>query len=383
MTSRLFEKYKLNNNVEVPNKLVVAPLTIFSSNPDGTINDTEREYLKLRATGIGLYILGATATSQDGLTFEFQPQAISEKDLPSLSERAKIVKDQGALAINQIHHGGYSAKKEYSGLNPLAPSAEVANEILKSKGPLKDEVKELNNEQIKSIIQSFATAIELSLKAGYDGVEIHGANNFILQQFYSPYTNRRNDEWGGSEEKRMKFCLDIIDACCKIREKYNKPEFIIGYRLSPEEPYETGLTMTETLNLIKVLVTKPIQYIHISQWNYFKIARRGEGAGIERLKVIHEITKGKMPLIGVGKLRTEKDLNNAMDSGFSEFFAIGTASIINRDFGILLKENKGDKIEVEIDPEKEEKYKLSKTLWNMGLAGMLPVKGKVQQEYDP
>ena len=383
MTSRLFEKYKLNNNVEVPNKLVVAPLTIFSSNPDGTINDTEREYLKLRATGIGLYILGATATSKDGLTFEFQPQAISEKDLPSLSERAKIVKDQGALAINQIHHGGYSAKKEYSGLNPLAPSAEVANEILKSKGPLKDEVKELNNEQIKSIIQSFATATELSLKAGYDGVEIHGANNFILQQFYSPYTNRRNDEWGGSEEKRMKFCLDIIDACCKIREKYNKPEFIIGYRLSPEEPYETGLTMTETLNLIKVLVTKPIQYIHISQWNYFKIARRGEGAGIERLKVIHEITKGKMPLIGVGKLRTEKDLNNAMDSGFSEFFAIGTASIINRDFGILLKENKGDKIEVEIDPEKEEKYKLSKTLWNMGLAGMLPVKGKVQQEYDP
>ena len=383
MTSRLFEKYKLNNNVEVPNKLVVAPLTIFSSNPDGTINDTEREYLKLRATGIGLYILGATATSQDGLTFEFQPQAISEKDLPSLSERAKIVKDQGALAINQIHHGGYLAKKEYSGLNPLAPSAEVANEILKSKGPLKDEVKELNNEQIKSIIQSFATATELSLKAGYDGVEIHGANNFILQQFYSPYTNRRNDEWGGSEEKRMKFCLDIIDACCKIRAKYNKPEFIIGYRLSPEEPYETGLTMTETLNLIKVLVTKPIQYIHISQWNYFKIARRGEGAGIERLKVIHEITKGKMPLIGVGKLRTEKDLNNAMDSGFSEFFAIGTASIINRDFWILLKENKGDKIEVEIDPEKEEKYKLSKTLWNMGLAGMLPVKGKVQQEYDP
>ena len=137
------------------------------------------------------------------------------------------------------------------------------------------------------------------------------------------------------------------------------------------------------LNLIKFLVTKPIQYIHISQWNYFKIARRGEGASIERLKVIHEITKGKMPLIGVGKLRTEKDLNNAMDSGFSEFFAIGTASIINRDFGILLKENKGDKIEVEIDPEKEEKYKLSKTLWNMGLAGMLPVKGKVQQEYDP
>ena len=263
MTSRLFEKYVLNNKVEVPGRLVVAPLTIFSSNEDGTISEGESEYLKMRATGIGLYILGATATSIDGLTFQFQPRAINEKDIPSLSERAKIVKDQGALAINQIHHGGYLAKKEYSGVDPGAPSAEIAKEILKAKGELKTEVKELTNEQIKKIIDSFAYATELSLKAGYDGVEIHGANNFIIQQFYSAYTNRRTDEWGGTEEKRMKFALEIIDACCKIREKYKKPEFIIGYRLSPEEPYETGLTMTETIKLIKVLVTKPIYNIYI------------------------------------------------------------------------------------------------------------------------
>ena len=263
MTSRLFEKYVLNNKVEVPGRLVVASLTIFSSNEDGTISEGESEYLKMRATGIGLYILGATATSIDGLTFQFQPRAINEKDIPSLSERAKIVKDQGALAINQIHHGGYLAKKEYSGVDPGAPSAEIAKEILKAKGELKTEVKELTNEQIKKIIDSFAYATELSLKAGYDGVEIHGANNFIIQQFYSAYTNRRTDEWGGTEEKRMKFALEIIDACCKIREKYKKPEFIIGYRLSPEEPYETGLKMTETIKLIKVLVTKPIYNIYI------------------------------------------------------------------------------------------------------------------------
>jgi len=276
------------------------------------------------------------------------------------------------------------AKKEYSGVDPGAPSAEIAKEILKAKGELKTEVKELTNEQIKKIIDSFAYATELSLKAGYDGVEIHGANNFIIQQFYSAYTNRRTDEWGGTEEKRMKFALEIIDACCKIREKYKKPEFIIGYRLSPEEPYETGLTMTETINLIKVLVTKPIQYIHISQWNFFKKARRGEGAGIERLKIIHDVTKEKMPVIGVGRLRTENDLNKAMDSGFAEFIAVGTASMINKDFGILLKENKGDKIEVEIDPENPEKYKMATPFWKMCLEGfMAPVKGKVYKEYDP
>jgi 2,4-dienoyl-CoA reductase-like NADH-dependent reductase (Old Yellow Enzyme family) len=335
MTTRLFEKYVLNNKVEVPGRLAVAPLTLFGSNPDGTINEGERNYLKLRGTGIGLYILGATAVSQEGIAFVGQPRAISEKDLPSLEERAKIIKEQGALAINQIHHGGCLALKEYSGLDPVAPSAEAANESLKARGEFKTPVKELTNEEILKLIEGFAYATELSLKAGYDGVEIHGANNYLLQQFYSAHTNRRTDEWGGSDEKRMNFPLKVVDACCKIREKFNRPDFIIGYRLSPEEPFENGLTMTETLKLVKALVTKPLQYIHISQWNYFKKARRGEGAGEERLKIIHNETKGKMALIGVGGLRSEADLNRALDTGFSEFIAVGGASMVNRDLGIV------------------------------------------------
>ena len=385
MTSRLFEKYTLNNKVEVPGLLVVAPLTLFSSNPDGTMSDDERNYLKLRATGIGLYILGATAISQDGIAFGCQPRAFSEKDLPSLKERAKIVKDQGALAINQIHHGGCLALKEYSGVDPVAPSAEAANKSLKERGLFKTPVKELTNEEIKKLIDGFALATELSLKAGFDGVEIHGANNYLLQQFYSAHTNRRTDEWGGSDEKRMNFPLKVVDACCKIREKYNRPDFIIGYRLSPEEPFENGLTMTETLKLVKALVTKPLQYLHVSQWNYFKKARRGEGTGEERLKIIHNETKGKMALIGVGGLRSEADLNRALDTGFSEFIAVGGASMVNRDFGILLKENKGDQLGLEIDPEHPERYAMSETLWKMSIQGIgifPPIKGKETKRYD-
>ena len=384
MTSRLFEKYVLNNKVEVPGRLAVAPLTLFSSNPDGTINEGERNYLKVRGTGIGLYILGATAISQDGIAFVGQPRALSEKDLPSLEERAKIIKEQGALAINQIHHGGYQGVKEYSGLDPVAPSAEPANEILKKQGgqPI---VKELTDEQIRKLIDGFAYATELSIKAGYDGIEIHGANNYLIQQFYSPFTNRRTDEWGGSDEKRMNFPLRVVDACCKVREKFNKPEFIIGYRLSPEEPFEPGLTMTETLKLVKALVNKPLQYIHISQWNFFKKARRGEGAGTERLKLIHEVTKGKMALMGVGGLRSEDDLNRAVDTGFCEFIAVGGASMINRNFGILLKEGKGAQLGLEIDPEHPEKYVMPDNLWKMSCQGIgyfPPVKGKKGDRLD-
>ena len=130
--SKLFEKYTLNNKVEVPGLLAVAPLTLFGSNPDGSVSEEEREYLKRRATGIGLYILGATAVSQEGIAFAFQPRALSDKDIQPNVERAKIIKDQGALAINQIHHGGCHANKTYSGVPVMVVSVEAANKELKN-----------------------------------------------------------------------------------------------------------------------------------------------------------------------------------------------------------------------------------------------------------
>ena len=376
--SQLFEKITLNNGAVVPNHLAIAPLTLFSSNPDGTINDEEREYLKLRATNIGLYILGAQVVSKEGITAINFPGTFCDKDLPSIKERADIVKSQGALAINQIHHGGALALKQYSGMTPVVPSKDIAVEEAKKRGADTD-MHELTDNEINEIIEKFANATELSIKAGYDGVEIHGANNFLIQQFYSPHTNKRKDNWGGSDEKRMNFALKIVDAVCKIREKHNCPKFIIGYRLSPEEPYEDGITMTETLKLIKALVQKPIQYIHISQKDYFKKTRRGEGIGIERLKLIHDITKDKVALIGVGGLKSEKNIYDAFKTGFSEFIAVGVASMLNPDFAILLKEGKGDKINLELDPQHPELYKIPKHLWEMCLTGqdwLPPIKGK-------
>ena len=367
--SKLFEKYTLNNKVEVPGLLAVAPLTLFGSNPDGSASDEEREYLKLRATNIGLYILGATAVSQEGIAFYNQPRALSDKDIKPNAERVKIIKDQGALAINQIHHGGALAKKEYSGVPVLAVSADVANKELEKQGMAEKENKciEMTDKDIRRIIDDFARATEISLKAGYDGIEIHGANNYLLQQFYSGYYNKRTNEWGGSLEKRMKFPLEVVDACCKIRDKYNKPEFIIGYRLSPEEPFDDGITMTETLALVRELIKRPLQFIHVSQSKFFQEARRGEGAGTPRLKLIHDELKGKMALIGVGGLLSYDDLKKALDSGYVDFIGVGRALMLNKDLGILLKEGKFDKINLDIDPKHPEKYDLPKILWGMSI----------------
>ena len=376
--SKLFEKYLLNNHVSVSNRLVVAPITLFASHVDGSISKEERKYLENRGTGIGIYILGSTAISPEGISAITQPRIFSDKDLSSLSERAKIIKSQGALAIIQINHRGFLANQEL-GLPPVAPSAEKAKIILEEKGIPFKEIHELTDSEIKKIIKKFAYAAELSIKAGYDGVEIHGANNYLIQQFFSPYTNERNDYWGGNDKKRMNFSIQIIDEICKIREKYNRKDFIIGYRLSPEEPYEDGITMNETLKLIKMLSNKPIQYIHISQKNYFQKARTGEWEGQERLNLIHKEAKGKVALIGVGGLMTEDDFNSAINSGFSEFVAAGRASMLNKNLGIILGQGKGNKLELELDPKQKENYSIPDTLWNMCLTGkdwLPPIKDK-------
>ena len=369
--SKLFEKYTLNNNVEVPGLLAIAPITLLGSNPDGTISQEERDYLNERAKNTGLYILGATAVSQDGIAFQNQPRAFSENDIPSLSERAKIIKEQGALAINQIFHGGYLADPKYSGKDVYVVSNDInyrrPDEAKKANVDIK---KQLGNKDIERIINDFAYATELSIKAGFDGIEIHGANNYLLQQFYSGYYNIRNDEWGGSLEKRIRFPLEVVNACCKIREKYNKPEFIIGYRLSPEEPFENGITMTETLELVKALTLKPIQYIHVSQSNFFKKARRGEGIGIERLKLIHKETNGKVALIGVGQLYSHKDFNKALKSEFSDLIAAGRASMMNKNLATLLKEEKYEDINLILDPIHPEKYSIPNILWGLCLKGL-------------
>ena len=379
--SKLFEKYKLNNNVEVPGRLAVAPMSLFIPAESGKITDEERQYLANHAKGIGLYILGAAVVSEEGIGIKGQPRAFSDKDIPSHVERAKIVKDQGALAICQIVHGGLFANRQYTGKTPLCPSADIGNKELERTGQLNDDTRneELTNEDILRIINDFGRATEIALKAGYDGIEIHAANNFLVQQFYSGYYNKRKDEWGGSLEKRIRFPLEVVDSCCKIRDKYNKPEFIIGYRLSPEEPFEDGITMTETLVLVRELIKKPIQYIHVSQKNYFQNARRGEGSGTPRLKLIHDEIKGKVALIGVGGLYTAEDFNKALNSGYTEFIGVGRASMMNKDLAILLKEGKGDKLNLTVDPKNPDDYYFPKSLWdlcNLGLDWLPKIKGK-------
>ncbi|MBQ9273358.1 MAG: NADH-dependent flavin oxidoreductase [Succinivibrio sp.] len=369
----LFEPLALNNGVTVHNRLAAAPLTLFSSNPDGSVSDGERMFLTTHSERIGLYILGATLVQPDGQAFATQPRAISEADLDALAERAVLVKQGGGKAVLQIHHGGAQALPELTGTVPSVPSA------------LQDGQHEMSAEEVTALIESFGRATELAIRAGFDGVEIHGANNYILQQFYSAATNHRQDEWGGSPEKRLRFPLAVVDTVCAARAKLQRPDFIVGYRLSPEEPGEEGLTMTETLDLVEALCGKPLQYLHISLWDFYKKARRGKGAGEPRLKLIHDQIAGRLPLIGVGNLFNADDLVAALNSGRCEFVALGKSLMINPRIATLIYEGRESELIGELDPHTPGHYGIPQPLWEMcvkGGAWLPPVKGLPHQNLD-
>ncbi|EIJ69118.1 NADH-dependent flavin oxidoreductase [Pasteurella bettyae] len=365
----LFEAYRLNNGVEIKNRLAVAPMTHFASHENGTLSEEERIFIGNRANDVGMFILAATLVADNGKAFYGQPEAIHVSQLPSLKQTAEIIKAQGAKAILQIHHGGKSAVADLLKRNDkVAPSDDQESGA-----------RALTITEIEDLIKAFGYATELAIQAGFDGVEIHGANGYLIQQFYSGHSNQRTDEWGGSREKRMRFPLAVVDAVIAARAKFNRNDFMIGYRFSPEEPEELGLTMEDTFALIDELVKKPLQYLHMSLHDFYKKARRGADTNLTRMQLVHDHIAGKLPLIGVGCLFTAEQIINAYAKGWAEFIGLGKTVMINPNIATLIKQGCENEIITHLDPEKADHYGIPQLLWEMcvkGSAWLPPVKDK-------
>ena len=365
----LFQTYTLNNGVTIKNRLVVAPMTHFGSQADGLISDQERTFLSNRAGDMGMFITAATLVQKDGKAFHGQPEATGEHCLDSLKETAQILQQQGAKAILQIHHGGSKAIDDLlDGLDKISASANEA-----------EHAREATAEEVEALIASYAQAADLALRAGFDGVEIHGANGYLIQQFYSAQSNRRNDQWGGSLENRMRFPLAVVDAVVAVRDKHQRNDFIIGYRFSPEEAGEDGLTMAETGALIDALVQKPLQYLHVSLWEFDKKIRRGGDTAQTRMQFIHDRINGKLPLIGVGNLFTADDILAAFETGWAEFIALGKTVMINPHIATQIREGREAEIETQLDTTRADHYGFPDILWEFSASGtqswLPPVKG--------
>ncbi|MBY6180034.1 NADH-dependent flavin oxidoreductase [Staphylococcus haemolyticus] len=367
---KLFETITLPNGVELKNRFVLAPLTHTSSNDDGTISDVEIPYIEKRSKDVGLAINAASNVNDIGKAFPGQPSVAHDSDIEGLKRLAQAMKKNGAKALVQIHHGGAQA------LANLTPNGDVVAPspiTLKSFGQQHEhDAREITPEEIEQTIKDFGEATRRVIEAGFDGVEIHGANHYLIHQFVSPYYNRRNDEWSD----HMKFPTAVLDEVLKAKSKYASDDFIIGYRLSPEEAESPGISMEITEQLINTITEKSIDYVHISLGDIHSTTREGKYAGQERLKLIHQWVDGRIPVIGIGSVFTADDALDAIKSTGVELVALGREILLDYNFISKIQEGKEDEILSEFDPHREDKHELPPNLWKQFNQGFYPLPRK-------
>ncbi|MCK1993818.1 NADH-dependent flavin oxidoreductase [Peribacillus muralis] len=353
----LFESFNLGKGMKLKNRLVMAPMTNFSSNPDGTVTDEEVNYYERRSSGVGMVITACTNVTANGKGFHGEFGGDTDEMIPSLSRLASAIKAKGAKAILQIFHGGREVPPE------LVPNGDVVSAgDIPSVGEGKAIPRPLTEKEIEAIILDFGETTRRAIEAGYDGVEIHGANGYLIQQFFSPHSNRREDKWGGSLEKRLSFPLAVVDEVQKAVAKHAKAPFVVGYRFSPEEPETPGITMDDTLALIDGLASKDLDYLHVSLMEFWSKARRGADADRARIEIIKERVGDQVPVIGVGSIYTADDAISALQSGVP-LLALGRELIIDPEWVQKVEQGRESEIITKINKDHQQQLDIPDPLW--------------------
>jgi 2,4-dienoyl-CoA reductase-like NADH-dependent reductase (Old Yellow Enzyme family) len=355
--SPLLESFNFTNGLKLKNRIVMAPMTNFSSNEDGTVSDAEVKYYARRSKGVSMVITACTFVTPNGKGFPGEFAGDRDEMVPSLKSLATAIKEQGAKAILQIFHGGRECPSELVPNGDVVSASEVVSEQPNRKVP-----RALIEDEIQSIIKAFGETARRAIEAGFDGVEIHGANGYLIQQFFSPHSNQREDNWGGSIEKRMSFPLAVIDEVKKVVGQHASSEFLVGYRFSPEEPETPGITMADTLKLVDALVGKNLDYLHVSLLDFWSVPRRGVEDTRSRIEIILERIGMRVPVIGVGSILSADDALKAFQTGVA-LIALGRELIIDPDWVQKVENGKEDQIETKIDKGAQERLEVPNPLW--------------------
>lgn len=311
----LFSPLTFNRGPAMKNRFMLAPLTNQQSHEDGICSDAEYNWLSKRAEGgFGLTMTCAAHVQAEGKGFPGQLGVFSDDHLPGLTRLAQTIKSNDSLAIVQLYHGGMRCPAEVIGMRPLCPSD---NE--------KWGARAMTTAEVEGMIEAFIAAAERAEKAGFDGVELHGAHGYLLAQFLSAEINHRDDRFGGSLANRQRPILDIIKG---IRERCGN-DFMLGVRLSPER---FGMQLDEVVNLAALLMRDElIEFLDMSMWDVFKMPEDGGAQGKSLLSNFTELDRKGVRLGVAGKLRTPAEMQRAIDEG-ADWVMLGRAAILHHDY---------------------------------------------------
>lgn len=296
------------------NRLTLAPLTNVQSNHDGTLTAEEQAWLVARAHGGFARVLTAAAyVGPAGRAWEGQLGVAGPEHLPGLEKVAAELTAVGAVSAVQLHHGGRRATANVAGSTRVGPWDDPAKETVA-----------LSTAGVEAVVAQFAEAAALAERAGFDGVEVHGAHGYLIGQFLDPRSNHRTDRYGGTPANRFRIVLEVLTA---IREATDA-DFQVGIRLTPEG---YGIPLTEGRQHARdVFASGLVDYVEMSMWDVFMAPRRDASGGriIDRFL---DLERGEARLGVTGKVLSTADAQWCLDQG-ADFVGVGIGAIFHHDF---------------------------------------------------
>jgi 2,4-dienoyl-CoA reductase-like NADH-dependent reductase (Old Yellow Enzyme family)/thioredoxin reductase len=334
---KLFEPGRIGK-IQIKNRLVMPPMATNFAGPFGEVTERIIRYYAERAKGgVGLIIVeNVQVKYPEGKNVACQLRLDGDKYIPGFQELAEAVHAYGAKIFVQIHHAGRQYH-DIEGADGVAPSA-IPD------GFLQVPVRELTTTEIWDLVERFSDAALRVKRAGMDGVEFHGAHGYLINQFLSPHTNKRTDEWGGTFEGRMKFPLEIIK---RSRQKAG-PDFPFCFRLSADEFVPGGITLDLSKQIALRLEEAGIDVLNVSAGIYESIHRFLDTMRFEegwRVYLAEEIKKVvSIPVITVGGIRSPAVAEKILEQGRADFVAVGRTLIADPHWPMKAKEGRDEDI---------------------------------------
>ncbi len=333
----LFSPFAIKN-IQLRNRIVMPGLASFLIKNDGTITDATVEHYRRRAGGgPAMIILEACAVSPEGVVSNHQARIYDDRFIDGLSRIAAVIKSEGSVAAVQIHHGGRQTSIKVIGRKPLAPSPIPCPTI-------RGEVETLSLDGIQEIVEKFGDSAERARQAGFELIEIHGAHGYLINQFLSKISNIREDEYGGDTVGRSRFAIEIVE---EVRKRLG-PDFPLSFKISAQEFVPGGLTVEESIEILKYLVTAGIDVVQVSAGNdltpewicqpmFMPKACLADSA--DRVKKALNI-----PVMAVGRINDPMVANEILINGQADLVCIGRGLLADPEMPNKAREGRLDEI---------------------------------------